>query len=269
MTMADETTMDAKLDKIMSHLDGIHSRMDAMEKEQKDSRGRLDAACAQMDSYAKKDAEKEEEAKKADAARKDAEEEEKKKADAARKDAEEEEKKKADAARADAARADAAGRADKLQSQLDALMRAQPAQLSGEARLKMINHQVKAERVAQAFGDAAGAPPPVNGESERDYAVRLMTPYLKYSKKWKDTPLEGINDSVLAAIETDVYADALNETIRPTQFSPGFAIPTRQKDAAGREITRYVGDPNAIWGKFNPPVRHVRRLLTPGSNRVN
>lgn len=294
--MSDATKADAeKLDKILSHvdstatkLDALSKRMDSMEEGYADSNKRLDAACAKMDSddKARKDAaEKEEEDKKkadaakADAAKKDAEEEEKKKADAAKadaakKDAEEEERKKADAARADAARGDSS---QKLQAQIDALTRRLPADLPPDIRQRMTGFQFKAERVAQAFGDSvkaygdsAHAPSPCLNESETDYRVRLLSPFKKHSKAYKDSDLSRIQDAAaFASIEDAIYADAYAEASSPTKATPGVLIPQRIRDAAGREITRYVGDPNACWDQFNPPVRHVRRILTPGANRVH
>lgn len=293
--MSDAKQADAeKLDKILSHLDSTAAkldafgkRMDAMETSYADGMKRLDSTCAKMDAdeKARKDAdEKEEEEKKkadafrADAAKKDAEEEEKKKADAAKadaakKDAEEDERKKADAAKKDAARADS--NAD-LKAQIDALTRRLPAELPPDIRQRMTGFQFKAERVAQAFGDSvkaygdsAHAPSPCLNESEVDYRVRLLSPFKKHSKAYKDSDLSKIQDAAaFASIEDAIYADAYAEASSPSKSTPGVLIPQRIRDAAGREITRYVGDPNACWDQFNPPLRHVRRILTPGANRV-
>lgn len=280
--MAGETVTDAaKLDAIIKNLndaaeerktdrarlDAACAKMDAAEEERKTDRAKLDTACNKLD--AAEEEKKKQDAARADAVKADAEEEEKKKADAAkadaaRKDADEEERKKADAARLDSA----GGDVSKLRAEIAVLRGLMPAQVTPEVKLKMVGHQAKAERVALALGDSAGAAPFVSGESERDYAIRLMTPYLKYSKRWKDKSLEGINDSVLSEIETEVYHDAMTEAIRPTQFQRGALIPTKQTDASNRVITRYVGDPNACWDQFNPPVRHLRRILTPGAGRV-
>lgn len=275
---------EGKLDKILSHLDStstkldaVSKRMDAMETSYGDGMKRLDAACERMDSAAKKDAEKEEDEKKkadaakADAARADAEkEEEKKKADAAKKDADD--KKEEEDKKADAARADAAGGAatKKLQEQIDALSRRVPADLPPDIRQRMVSFQSKAERVFQALGDSAGAPPAANGESEMDYRVRLLSGFKKHSKSYKDADLAKIGDAaVFGMIEDAIYADAVAEASNPSTIAPGILIPQRIKDAAGREITRYKGDAGSCWDVFNPPVRHVRRLLTQGSARVH
>lgn len=266
-----------KLDSIAAHMDSLHKRLDTAEEERKADRAKLDAACTRMDAS-------EEERKKADASRADAakadaakadakEEEERKRADAATADAAkadaakvEEERKRADAVRADAA---AAGDVSKLRADIDALSRLVPAQVTPEVRQRLVGFQSKAERVAQAFGDMAGAPCAVNGESETDYRIRLLSKYKTLSKSYKDADLSKIQDAaVFTLIEDAIYKDALTEASNPTQVQPGILIPQKIRDAANREITRYVGDPNACWDQFNPPVRHVRKLQTPGSTRL-
>lgn len=271
-----------KLDAIASHLDSnskkmdaIASRMDAMETGMADSAKRLDAVCMKQDAAedekkksdaVRADADKEEEAKK-DAARKDAEkeEEEKKKADAAKADAEKEaeEKKKADSARNDSASL------KKLQEQIDALTRTAPAILDADTRKRVVEFQSKAQRVAQAFGDSKDAPAICQGEAEQDYRIRLLSKYKDFSKSYKDADMSKIHDaSVFTSIEDAIYNDAMAEAERPSTVQPGVMIPQKIKDAAGREITKYHGDPAACWDKFNPPVRYVRRILTNGAARV-
>lgn len=262
-----------KLDKILSHLDSANTKMDALSKrldaaeaERMDSAKKLDAACARMDEFdkARKDAaEKEEEQKKADAARKDAEEkekEEKAKADAAKRDAEEEEKRKADAA----ARATAGDGESirKLQAQIDALSRQAPAVLAPEMRQKMVGHQAKAERVAQAFGDSQGAPVFVNGEAEHDYRVRLLSKYQKHSKRYKDSDLAKVLDeSVFSTIEDAIYADAMAAAEHPADVPANVLIPRIRKDATGlARFKDYLGQPGACWNRFKLPTRFVKRF---------
>lgn len=267
-----------KIDKILAHLDSnatkidaLGKRMDAMETTYGDGMKRLDAACAKMDAddKARKDAaEKEEEDKKkadaakADAACKDAEKEEeekkeKAKADAAKKDAEEEEKKKADAARADAAGGEAH---KKMQAQIDALVRRVPADHAPEVRQRLVGFQSKAERVAQAFGDASGAPPCVNGETEHDYRVRLLSKYKTHSSKHKDIDLDKVQDpTAFEMIEDAIYADAVHVANNPKDIPMNVLLPRVTQDATGRKITRFVGQPGSCWNRFKMPYRFVKR----------
>lgn len=286
--MADQMTDAAKLDAIMKKLDSAETerkadraRMDAAEEERKADRARLDAYCAKTDTA--EEERKKSDAARADAARKDAEDKEKEKADAAKADAEKEEKEKQDRARADAAskeeeekkkqdaaRADAAGNTE-LRDQIAALTRRLPADVTPEVRQRMVGFQSRWQRVASAFSDDAGAPTFVNGESEIDYRVRLASKYQAHAKdpKVKGAKLADIKDAnAFEWFEDAIYNDALSEASHPTDFKPGVIFPQRIRDAAGREITKYHGDPNACWDQFNPPIRYARRFLVPGAARI-
>lgn len=278
--MADSAKADAeKLDKIISHLDSASEKMDAfgkridaMESNYADSAKRVDAACERLDGFEKirKDAEAKEEEAKKDASRKDAEKEEeekkKAKADAARKDAEEEEKKKADAARADAAGGEITR---KMQAQIDALMQDRPATLTADQKVRMVGFQAKAERVAQAFGDSAGAPPCVMGEGEHDYRVRLVAKYKAHSTKFKDVDLNKVQDSTaFETIEDAIYADAMHAAHHPRDIAPNVLLPRIRQDATGRKITSYVGQPGSCWNQFKMPFRYVKRWGDEKSGQV-
>ena len=150
---------------------------------------------------------------------------------------------------------------DQLQRQVDALKR-QIGPPVGDRR-DFIRAQEQADPAYRAYGDSA--PLPLAGETELDYRKRMLAPYVKFSKRWRGKDLQALaNSSVLAEIEAEVYADAMAEAIHPTSFRPGQLRPVCQPDASGRMITRYIGDPNACWDQFNPPLRHVRRFCTPG-----
>ena len=265
--MADKT-VEEKLDAIF---DSISKRMDATD-------ARLDAACSRMDSMAKKDSEKEEaEAK----AKKDAEEkeaEEKAKKDAAeaeekgKKDAiEAEEKAKKDAAeKEEQAKKDAAARATDPAlaariAALEANLSGMPAHGSGADRKPYIDAQVKAERVYQAFGDSAGAPPALRGESVDGYQRRLLSRFKEHSSKWKDRDLVKVDASMLDLAEEQIYADAMHAALHPKDLPEGVLRRIETKDAAGRTKVSYIGDERAAWlpftnggltGRFLIPAKH-------------
>jgi hypothetical protein len=274
--MADVKNDAEKLDKILSHLDSASEKMDAFSKRLDSIEAKADASCTRMDAFEKARADSEEKEKeekaKADAAKKDADEkeakakadaeEEKAKADKARKDAEEEEaKKKADAARADST-------AD-LRAQIDALTRRLPADLPADARQKMVGHQAKAERVAQAFGDSVGAPTFVNGESEHDYRVRLLTKYKVHSKTYKDSDLSKVQDAaIFDSVEASIYADAYAAAMHPTDIPVNVLLPRVTQDATGRKITSFVGSPGSCWNRFKMPYRFVKGWGDPKTGKM-
>jgi hypothetical protein len=128
--------------------------------------------------------------------------------------------------------------------------------------------QLKAQRVYQAFGDAEGAPGQLNGESETDYRIRLLSKFQKHSKSYKDANLSKVaiaDMSVFNTIEDLIYADAVSAAHDPANFKPGVLIPQRITDSAGRVMTKYIGDDGACWNQFNPPIRHIRKFNVSGS----
>jgi hypothetical protein len=132
-------------------------------------------------------------------------------------------------------------------------------------RADFIEAQTKADRVAHAFGDSA--PAPLAGERLHDYRVRLVAPYLKFSKQFKGADLGKVRDaSAFNAVESQVYNDAAGEATHPTAASlrPGELRYITTMDAANRPITRSVGNTSACWDQFNAPYKFVRRFNTPG-----
>lgn len=258
-TKTDSGKEGATLDKILSHLDGINKRMDSMEEGMADSRKRVDAACERMDAADKARADAEEQTKeqeRADAEAKeakvkaDAAAEEEDKADKARKDAEKEEEGKK--AKADAARADSNS---DLHAKIADLQKRIPVELAEADRALFVDAQSKAERVAQAFGDSA--PRWVSGETLTQYRQRLLGKFKSHSKAWKDADLRDFKDSALDTVETQVYADAWQAAIRPANVEGGMLREVTENDRTGRKITRFYGDPEACWGPFKQPARHV------------
>lgn len=149
---------------------------------------------------------------------------------------------------------------DNLQRQLDTLKR-QIGPPAGNAQ-EFRTAQVKADRAYRALGD--DAPAPLSGENLLQYRTRLLSGVQHLSPKWKAVPLDGCNSSVLTGIEDSIYADAMAESRHPTAFRPGELRAIREADPSGRIITRFVGDPGAVWDSFSPGVRFVRRFCTPG-----
>jgi hypothetical protein len=146
----------------------------------------------------------------------------------------------------------------------------QQGAMSMESQVSPRDAQLKAQRVHEAFGDAAGAPGILNGETETDYRVRLVSKFQQHSKVFKDSDLAkiaSVDVKSFGAMEDSIYKDALDEASNPTTIQEGVLIPRFHADSAGRKITKYVGDPNACWGQFNPPSRYVLKFLVPGASR--
>lgn len=262
-----------KLDLVLKHLDSLHKRMDSYEARAKSDAEDPDEE--QMKSDADGEIEEEGEPrgdrKRADADGEEALAEEreenklkkndraKKRSDRARKDAEEatcadaDGKKEGEEMRDDKARSDAAT----LREQLAALERRIPVELPEADRARFVDAQSQAERVAQAFGDSAGAPRWVSGETLSQYRQRLLSKYKTHSAPWKDVDLTKLGDDALAVAERQVYADAMGAALHPASIEGGSLRMVTETDDTGRRIRRFFGDPEACWGAFKQPTRMV------------
>jgi hypothetical protein len=136
-------------------------------------------------------------------------------------------------------------------------------------RSEFIEAQSRATRLLQAFGDSAGADPFVPGESLLGYRARLAAKFQPYRRRCQKVDLTRVGDpNAFGAIENQIYLDAAAEAAHPTQFKRGELRAIPRADASGRMITTYRGDPDACWNQFNPKIQYVRRILTPGTPRV-
>ena len=220
----------------------------------------LDARMAKADSEAadlkaKADAEEAAKKEKADAEAKEAE-EAKAKADAEEKAA----KEKADAeakAKADAEEAEkmAKEKADSQILQEIAELRSRiPTELSDEERNEVAEAQVKADSVFSSFGKRA--PIPLSGEKPMAYRRRLMIQLQEHSPDYKAVDLSAIADSqLLSTAEKHIYADA--QKAASLSVGPGMLREIKRKDATGREISTFEGDPAVTWAPFQSGKRQV------------
>lgn len=220
----------------------------------------IDARMAKADSEAadlkaKADAEKAAKKEKADAEAKEAE-EAKSKADAEEKAA----KEKADAEAKE--KADAEGAEKMAKEKADSQLRQEiaelrsriPTELSDEERNEVAEAQVKADSVFSSFGKRA--PIPLSGEKPMAYRRRLMIQLQEHSPDFKAVDLSAIADSqLLSAAEKHIYADA--QKAASLSVGPGMLREIKRKDATGREISTFEGDPSVTWAPFQSGKRQV------------
>lgn len=269
-----------KLDKLLTHLDSMGSRFDRMEKrldamDEKDEKTKADAAKADA---ARRDAEREEWMK-ADAeqcAKDDAEEaaeakdlEEKGEArevaadkarkgrkdrmDARRRDAEEKEAE--DKKKADAARSDAQGEVD-LDKRIADAVRLHTKQDTPEERDAKSEAQARADSVYREFGDSAGAPPPMTGETAMAFRRRLLRGMQKHSKDWAGIDLHKLDDATLPIAERRIYADAQQAARNPTDLPDDRLITVSMRDpVTGLTRLEFRGKHTFIHGLRRPSAR--------------
>lgn len=220
----------------------------------------LDARMAKADSEAadlkaKADAEEAAKKEKADAEAKEAE-EAKAKADAEEKAAKEkadaEAKEKADAEEAEKMAKEKAD--SQLRKEIAELRSRIPTELSDEERNEVAEAQVKADSVFSSFGKRA--PIPLSGEKPMAYRRRLMIQLQEHSPDFKAVDLSAIADSqLLSAAEKHIYADA--QKAASLSVGPGMLREIKRKDATGREISTFEGDPSVTWAPFQSGKRQV------------
>ena len=170
-------------------------------------------------------------------------------------DAAEADKKKAEEARIEADSADRkamAKRIEELDSQLKMMMKTP----SHEDRDELGKVQARADSIMQLFSERA--PMPMYGERSIEYRKRLADKLKKHSKQFSSVALDSIEGPTFDIVENTIYQDAQGVALSQNQSSSGRLIPITEKDAAGRTITKFLGDimsPEFMGAFDSPPVR--------------
>lgn len=288
------------LDRVLSSLDALHTRMDSMEAGE-GSKNPIKSDAAKSDAT-KSDGEEEDE-KKEDSSKSDA-----SKTDASKADEEEDEKKedsrkdqggppmppqggtgatapppvmpdKKKDAKKDAAKADQDDKADatKSDARADAVeeLRSQLAAQAEiikrlEGRMRPVSdeeHQAFAEAQAKADSVFAGfgeyAPRPMEGESLLRYRKRLATVLKKHSTDWKDVKFSELPEAAFAIVEGKVYADAISAAAHPVDLAPGELRAVKTVTPAGHSMTTFLGKDSFVKGLSNS--RRAKINAFPGS----
>lgn len=279
---------DAVSAKLMDAIEKLGGRLDALEKGRRDAEAPGDGDAAGAAGLEEAEARKREEedrrmaearreeggeadAARRDTARRDAEgEAERRKAaeEGARAERERAERDRAERDRADKARADAAQvsglakEVEALRSQLKALT----TPLSEDEVNALARAQARADSLAGMFGQQA--PIPMSGENTAAYRRRAAAAFQQYSERFKTMDLGGLPPAAFDSIEGAIYADAEAAARNPKVGQPGALIPIVSRDSAGRQITRYAGDPMSWMKTFmsGGTIMRIDRSLAPGSN---
>lgn len=237
-----ETKRDATLDKLLTCMDSVMSRMDAFEAKDKEKADAEEKAKADAGGEDKPgDAEKF-----AADAKKDADEKEaKEKADAEEKA----EKEKADAVKADA---------EATRKRIDAIEKMLPKERTDSDMAVMTDAQAKADNVARAFGKSA--PRFLNGEDILSYRRRLARDFQEHSPAWKAVDLGVLNDSVLTVAEAAIYTDAMAAAMNPKIAEDGGLRMIERTLPSGHRERQFVGHPSAWMGRFSGSKRFATKI---------
>lgn len=271
--MKDDADAGEKLDKLLSALDSMAKRMDALEASEEkkadaemcDDEGAPEAEPQRVVADKRKDGEEEVEveAKKADDDDDDAkksdddDDDDAKKADKARHDAEEEEKEKMRKDSEEIAR-----RIADVESRL-------PKRLSDADYAAMADAQARADAVYSAFGDRA--PRALEGETPLAYRRRLAKGVQMHSPRWKKSDLAliaSVDSAAFAEIENDIYADALVSAKSPVDVPLGQLRAVNRTDSVtGHRMTEFYGEPRSWMSRFSTGRRKAKLNLSPNAGR--
>lgn len=147
---------------------------------------------------------------------------------------------------------------DDTRKRLDDFEKQLPKQMSDADYTAMADEQAGADRVHAAFGDSA--PRPLQGEDLLGYRRRLTRGLQKHSSTWKDVDLTKADDNLLGVAQRQVYADAFSAARNPIDLAEDELRAVVSRDTTGRQITTFVGQPRAWLNQFSASRRRVTKI---------
>ena len=151
-----------------------------------------------------------------------------------------------------------------LQARISAVESAIPKPVSDADYAEMAEVQAQADSVASAFGDSA--PRPLQGETLLAYRKRLASKFKTHSDTYSSIDLTAINDAALFTIaEKQIYRDAMDAARNPKLSEMEGLREIKQRDQTGRQISTFVGKPNAWTSQFKSPTRRVTSINKQGA----
>jgi hypothetical protein len=123
---------------------------------------------------------------------------------------------------------------------------------------------MRADRAHQAWGKQA--PYALDGESLRDFRIRLLADLKQHSRRYKDSDLTTVGDeNVFADIERVIINDAVDASV--SSAKPGAPLrKVTKRDENGHTRTTFVGDPSVTWAQFMGGGTRFGRIVRPQSH---
>jgi hypothetical protein len=121
--------------------------------------------------------------------------------------------------------------------------------------------QAKADAVMRAHNERAE--PPMAGEDEISYNIRLARPMQRHSAKWKgvDLSLIAADRKAFDGIITEIRADAMQAGRSPVGMPEFQHRKIVKQSPGGHTITEFIGN-GTIFKQMSRPVRHVAYIGT-------
>ena len=150
-------------------------------------------------------------------------------------------------------------RIGEVEARLDTVRRpCSPGEVAALAKL-----QSRADSIAAKFGERA--PSPRAGESPEAYRVRTLRGLQRHAPAFADFDL-GRADSVLLDVAEGRILAAAEQAARSGTETAAPLVKVEERDAAGRLVTKFYGDPLAWMAPFMSGAA-VCRVARPGFNR--
>lgn len=251
-----------KLDRILAHVDSIGARLDALERggggagegdpAASGSAGAVDPTMAQDGDYPPEIASMPRETA-ADRVRFDMACAGWKADQKARADAAAAEEQKAKAAMADRQRMDSDLAATR--TRIEELEKRLPTAAGDADPAAMADAQARADAVYAMHG--AQAPRALVGESLLEYRRRLAKGVQAHSPMWRSIDLGSLPEAALDVAAATIYADAVTAARNPVDLPEGQLRPVVTRDATGRQITSFYGEPAAWMRDFTSTRRRL------------
>ena len=142
---------------------------------------------------------------------------------------------------------------------------------SGTCRRKPETHLLKLRPVvmtAQALRLAG--PTPARWREPAAFRLRLLRPYQRASKTFKEIDLRGVaDDALFSKIEETVYTEARQDAHNPNSVPEGILREIKGKTDAGHTMNTFVGAPRAWMSRFAPlPARQSYSSAPAAGNAV-
>ena len=251
---ADDTSKAQSGDNMQAVIDSLRKRIDSLEAEKKADRKADDDDCPKDKESGKADDDEPEKDEGDKSEKADADDD---------KAALQEALKKADSA--EAANGELRNRIAELERHFLTVARNVPKPLSDEDYAAMAHAQAKADSVYAAFGGEA--PRAMNGEGKLEYRKRLAAGVKKHSK-WKDVDFSAFDAAAFDVAESQVYADAMEEAMHPTDVSDNEMRETTRRTAAGHTVTTFRGPSPTVWMSAFQTPRMKSRLRRPATGAM-
>jgi len=148
-------------------------------------------------------------------------------------------------------RADAAERAERevADAAAAAAVAAKQRADAAEDPRAFVDAQMRCDSAYQAWGRQA--PHALQGESLRNFRIRLLSDLKQHSKRYRDSDLGTIGDEkVFCDIERAVVADAVEASCAPGAVGAPLVARTKVDPHTRHQVTTFQGDPGVAWAEF-------------------